>query len=85
MRPPERIPVLLDLLREIWIHYPDMRFLQLIYVLQSKFCHENHPHGMIQSVEKDGFQRTGYDLFNIEDSTFHDFLIRYLEELNESV
>ena len=62
-----------------------MRFLQLIYVLQSKFCHENHPHGMIQSVEKDGFQRTGYDLFNIEDSTFHDFLTRYLEELNESV
>lgn len=38
MRDPERISKILDDIEEIWLHYPDMRFGQLIanFVIQGR-------------------------------------------------
>ena len=35
MRPIERIPKLLETLEKVWLKYPDLRFMQLINMIQS--------------------------------------------------
>ena len=79
MRPPERIDEIIELLRENWKQDPDMRFMQLIYVMQSFYSGENKQVGQIQVTDKDGSKRTGYDLFHVEDTKFKDFLERFLK------
>lgn len=81
MRPPERIDPLLELLEEIWLYDPDLRFLQLIYNLQRQFCHEHDPHGIVESEEQDGSRRIGFDLFHTEDEAFGRFLEKRLAAL----
>lgn len=83
MRDPKRIPELLKLIQEIWECDQDLRFLQLVYILQSKYDAQNGSNGKVEEVEKDGFKRIGYDLFNVEDSGFKEFLKEYLEELKK--
>lgn len=33
MRNPERIPMLIDKLKEVWLDYPDLRFWQLLMMV----------------------------------------------------
>jgi len=80
MRPRERIVEILDLVNDIWQLDQDMRFLQLIYWLQSAYVSKSGCHGKIQEVESDGFTKTGYDLFHVEDDKFIEFLKQHLEE-----
>ena len=74
MRDPTRITVILDLINQIWTKDPDLRFQQLVYILQSDFSQKNNNIGKVESPEKDGFSRIGYDFFNIEDDTFLEYL-----------
>ena len=83
MRDPKRITEILTLIDEIWQFDKDMRFLQLIYCLQSGYAYENDGHGRIELVEPDGFTNTGYDLFNVEDDEFILFLKKHLNKLIE--
>ncbi|WPJ95397.1 hypothetical protein SH580_18415 [Coraliomargarita algicola] len=80
MRQPERIDKLTELIREAWKEDPDMRFLQLIYVLQARFSQANNGRGKIERIEKDGFKKIGYDLFGTEDEEFTEFLETYLNK-----
>lgn len=41
MRDPERIPRILNDIEEIWLHYPDMRFGQLIVNFIVQGCENN--------------------------------------------
>ena len=41
MRDPERIAKILDDIEEIWLHYPDMRFGQLITNFMIQGCGDN--------------------------------------------
>jgi len=79
MRPPERIDEILELIGKIWKQNPDMRFLQLVYVLQSYFSQSNNGRGKIEFTEDDGLKKVGFDLFNTEDSEFGEFLKLYFE------
>ncbi len=74
MRDPERMQLLLTLIQEIWQQSPDLRFNQLLYNLQYSYSLENNGAGQIKAVDTDGFTRTGFDLFNLEDSIFIDHL-----------
>ncbi len=74
MRDPERITVILDLLNQIWEKNPDLRFHQLLYILQSGFSQQHNNIGKVESAGEDGFARVGYDLFNVEDDTFMEYL-----------
>ena len=74
MRDPERIQELLDLLKELWLRDPDLRFNQHIYNLQSEYSYMNSDIGQIKEVASDGFERIGFDLFNLEDNDFSKFL-----------
>ncbi|WP_413665382.1 hypothetical protein ACG1BZ_09395 [Microbulbifer sp. CNSA002] len=74
MRDPQRIHEVLELLDEIWMRDPDMRFNQLIYNLQRDFSRINGGVGEIREIEKDGFARVGFDLFNLEDDQFISYL-----------
>ncbi|MBA6258244.1 MULTISPECIES: DUF1040 family protein [unclassified Colwellia] len=80
MRDPKRIDTILELINEIWLQDPDMRFNQLIYSLQNSYSYKNNEIGRINEVESDGFTRTGFDLFNLEDDSF----IEYLEKVKIS-
>ncbi|MCH6258112.1 hypothetical protein MLD52_16240 [Puniceicoccaceae bacterium K14] len=80
MRPPERIDEINNLLRQVWKRYPDMRFMQLIHMLQSLYSGENNGKGRIQEVDKDGFVKVGYDLFYLEDTQLKEFLERFLSK-----
>jgi hypothetical protein len=80
MRPQERIDEISDLIKEIWNEYPDMRFMQLIYVLQSNFSHKNKAVGKIEERVDETYSRIGFDLFSTEDDEFKDFLVNYLFE-----
>ena len=74
MRDPERIKELLNLINEIWSKDPDLRFNQLIYNLQWAYSQKNNELGQIKEVASDGYTRTGFDLFNLEDSDFMSYL-----------
>ncbi len=74
MRDPERIDDVLDLIDQIWRRYPDLRFQQLMFNLQSEYSQQNDGVGRVERVEKDGFTKVGYDLFNLEDDVFTQFL-----------
>ncbi|TQV74103.1 hypothetical protein FLL45_14700 [Aliikangiella marina] len=74
MRDPERIDEILDLIGRIWKKYPDLRFQQLIYICQSEYSEMHKGLGKVESEEKDGFKRVGFDLFNLEDDQFLKYL-----------
>ena len=74
MRDPERIDEILELIGHIWKKYPDFRFQQLIYILQSEYSEMNKDIGKVEGEEIDGFKKVGYDLFNLEDDNFLQYL-----------
>ena len=84
MRPPERIDEILELIQRIWKMETnaDMRFFQLIYVLQYKFSQSHGERGKIEAVDADGSKDTGFDLFNTEDDEVIKFLESYLKNPN---
>ena len=81
MRPLERIDDITFLINEIWQFDPDMRFMQLIYVLQSKFSHHNKDEGTVKESDTHDSGRIGYDLFHLEDTKFEAFLREHLDKL----
>ncbi len=74
MRTYTRINEMLSLIKEIWEQHPDLRFNQLIYILQNEFSATHSNEGKISAPGSDGFDRIGFDLFNVEDDLFLDFL-----------
>ena len=80
MRNPERIDELLTLLKQLWLQGPDLRFQQLIYILQSEYSQKNNNIGRVECQKADGFPKVGFDLFNTEDDKF----IQFLREKAES-
>ena len=74
MRDPARIEELLNLLKELWLFDPDLRFNQLIYNLQNEYSYQNSGLGQIKEVESDGYERIGYDFFSLEDDNFIEYL-----------
>ncbi|SHK08040.1 hypothetical protein SAMN02745181_3208 [Rubritalea squalenifaciens DSM 18772] len=80
MRDPARIERILLLIQEIWQRDPDMRFQQLIYVLQNKYSQTNSGYGIITETAEDGFQHTGFDMFNLEDDDLERFLTKFISE-----
>ena len=77
MRGPKRISECLGLIKEIWEKDPDLRFNQLIYNLQGGYSHENEGVGKVEEVIEKGFSKIGFDLFNLEDEQF----IQYLRDM----
>ncbi|WP_445356180.1 hypothetical protein ACJJI5_10165 [Microbulbifer sp. EKSA008] len=80
MRDPKRIQGIQELIEKLWEKDPDLRFMQLIYNIQSSISYSNDDLGKVVSEEQDGFERTGYDLFNLED----DILIQHLKNMVEN-
>ncbi|WP_318441785.1 hypothetical protein [Photobacterium leiognathi] len=74
MRNPERITELLDLVKEIWLKQPDLRFNQLLYTLHRQYSELHGDSMQVKELDSDGYTRIGYDLFNVEDDRFIDFL-----------
>lgn len=74
MRDPERIQELLDLVKEIWLREPDLRFNQLLYNLQRGYSQKNGGVGQIKEIEADDLTRIGFDFFNLEDNSFIEYL-----------
>lgn len=83
MRPSERIDEISDLIKEIWNEDPDMRYMQLIYVLQSSFSQKNNAAGKIEERMDETYARIGFDLFGTEDDEFKRFLENYLFDLRK--
>ncbi|MBC3882157.1 DUF1040 family protein [Undibacterium sp. LX40W] len=83
MRPLERIDEISDLIKEIWNENPDMRYMQLLYTLQSSVSQKNMDVGKVEERVDKTYSRIGFDLFNIEDKEFKIFLENYLFEQRE--
>lgn len=81
MRPLERIDEISNLIKEIWNELPGMRYMQLIYVLQSSFSEKNKNIGRIEAPEVGTNSRIGFDLFHIEDDELKLFLESFLFDL----
>jgi len=81
MRPVERIDEITELINKIWHKIPDLRYMQLIYILQMEYSTKNGGIGKIEHLGNDNFTSTGYDLFNVEDTKLQKFLKQYLNEL----
>ena len=77
MRPPERIDEILEHIGQIWKKSPDLRFMQLLYILQSDCSELQDGRGKVVEKQEDGFERVGYDLFHFEDKAFLKFLKNY--------
>lgn len=77
MRDPNRIKEMLNVIERIWSVEPDIRFNQLLYILQSEYSSKNDDVGKVQEKEIDGFTHLGFDMFNVEDDSFLTFLKDY--------
>lgn len=74
MRDPKRISEVLELIEIIWKKDPDLRFNQLMYILQSGYSHENDDVGKVEEAVDSSYSRIGFDLFNLEDDSFISYL-----------
>jgi len=79
MRNPNRITEIQNLVTRIWQANPDLRYMQLIYLLQNGYSYKHGNIGKVESEETEGFAHIGYDLFNLED----DLLIQYLQTVEQ--
>ena len=79
----ERINEFLNLINVLWGKKPDLRFNQLIYILQNGYSKKNGNVGKIESVEVDGFKQIGFDLFNTEDDKFLEYLKNEVQQGTE--
>ena len=80
MRDINRIPEIQSLIETIWQSAPDLRYMQLIYLLQRRYTQQHYQKGMIEGSDSEGFPVIGYDLFNVEDAK----LISFLQEVIKS-
>jgi len=80
IRDPKRISKLLELIRQAWEKDPDLRFNQLIYNLQGGYSHVNNGEGKVEEVVDERYSRVGFDLFNLEDEKFIQYLNKYLDD-----
>lgn len=80
MRDPNRITQIQTLITRIWQANPDLRYMQLIYLLQSGYSDKHANRGKVEARTDDGFAQVGYDLFSLED----DQLLEYLKEVEHS-
>ena len=89
MRNPERIKLVLDLIGKIWETYPDMRFNQLLSLLQDKYAEEKdaHQETFWDKQEYNGivtYQKTVIvELFYVEDELFIEFLQKEVDSCNK--
>ncbi|WP_017187344.1 hypothetical protein [Alkalibacillus haloalkaliphilus] len=86
MRDVQRIRRIMQLLEDIWRHFPDWRFNQLVSNLQHMYSKKHNNFGKRKVFEKDG-ESDGVpvnyvDLFYLEDDQLEKFLEEILEELN---
>lgn len=58
MKDPKHIQELLELIKEIWLRDPDLRFNQLLYNLQYGYSYKNEGVGQVKEIGPDGFTRT---------------------------
>lgn len=88
MRNPTRISYTIDLIKQIWTLQSDLRFNQLISILQFEFCERNQK-WFKEYYEKDywisGMIMEKPDLFHLEDMEFCVFLEEYLLKLQEGL
>ena len=77
MRDINRIPEIQSLIETIWQSAPDLRYMQLIYILQRRYAEQYYQKGIIEASDTEGFPVVGYDLFNVAD----DSLINFLQEV----
>ena len=80
MRDPKRINTILGLINNIWQFDQDMRFMQLLYWLQSEYVSKTNCHGKVEEIREDRSSTIGYDLFHVEDDKFIEFLKDFLKE-----
>jgi len=85
MRDRKRIKMILDLINQIWETDPNMRFLQLIYNLQSKYSAEVDSNGLVKSIEKDGYARMRFAFHYVEDDSFIQFLEDFIKNGGSSL
>lgn len=71
---------ILGLLHQVWDLNPELRFQQLIYILQSGYSKENKDIGKVDRIDKDGFTETGYDLFNLRDDQFTEYMKEVIDK-----
>ena len=74
MRDSNRIKEIFTLLEEIWIKNPDLRFNQFMYNLQRDYSNNHDGFGLVEANDADGFTKTGFDFFNLEDEEFIEYL-----------
>jgi len=74
MRNPQRINEMLELIKTIWQREPDMRFFQLLHLLQSEYSQQNKDIGKIEIEYKKGHKQILFDFFNVEDDKIVEFL-----------
>lgn len=84
MRDHRRIDEILDLIKEIWMRDPDVRFNQLLYVLQSSYSKQHAGLGRVEEKDTYGTTRLGFDFFNLEDSLFLKHLHKVANEKKKS-
>lgn len=81
-RDPERIGRILNLLQKIWELNPDMRFYQLIDLLQHEYSSRNNEFGKREEFEVDSkgnkLSISYIDLFYLEDKDLEQFLEEYI-------
>ena len=49
---------------------PDLRFNQLLYILQSSYSKSHGEWGRVEETDTSGLTRVGFELFNLEDTVF---------------
>ncbi len=85
MRDPERIERIMSMVQQLWKQEPDMRFFQLMAVLESRYSKDNNAFGRRELFEKEESRGSFFtynivDLFYLEDDKLETFLVSFLAE-----
>lgn len=86
----EKIKIMTQMLEEIWLRSPELRFNQLIHHLQVEYnniYNGNNTKKVYDKEEKNGLivfaPESCVDLFHVEDSSFMEYLQLYLNATKE--
>jgi len=82
-REPERIDRILALIKELWLCDMDLRFFQLVFIIQSMYSDANNGFGKVEGMTGLEISKTGYNFSLLEDDQVETLLATCYNKLGE--
>ena len=83
-REPERIDRILALIKKLWLCDMDLRFFQLVFIIQSMYSDANSGFEKVEGTTGIEISKTGYNFSLLEDDQVETLLAACYDKLNKT-